>query len=98
MVGLISYTCDKCGGILNIDCDQENLGCPFCGRQIDYAEYHRQDFLSQAELNLKQKEIINQPDAPSVVVFADYVIRSDRLAVKHPFFAVLAVTYNANIA
>ena len=56
MARLTSYTCAECGGILNIDSDQEIFECPFCGRQIDYVKYHRPDIISQAELSLKQKE------------------------------------------
>lgn len=56
MAKLFSYTCAKCGGVLNSDSDQEILFCPFCGEQLDLVEYHRKDILSQAELCLKRME------------------------------------------
>lgn len=33
MANLTSYTCIKCGGVLNVDSDQEVLDCPF--REMD---------------------------------------------------------------
>ena len=56
MANLISYACSHCGGILNIDSDQEILDCPFCGTMVNLVEYHRKDILSQAELCLKRME------------------------------------------
>ena len=56
MTKLYSFTCAKCGGVLNVDSDQEILDCPFCGAQIDRIEFHRRDILSQAELCLKRME------------------------------------------
>lgn len=56
MAKLISYTCTHCGGVLNIDSDQEILDCPFCGTMVNLVEYHRKDILSQAELCLKRME------------------------------------------
>ena len=56
MANLTSYTCIKCGGVLNVDSDQEVLDCPFCGTQIDFVVFHRKDILSQAELCLKRME------------------------------------------
>ena len=56
MAKLTSYTCGKCGGVLNVDSDQDVLDCPFCGTQIDLVVFHRKDVLSQAELCLKRME------------------------------------------
>lgn len=56
MTKLSSYACTTCGGVLNIDSDQELLDCPFCGTRLDLVEYHRRDILSQAELCLKRME------------------------------------------
>lgn len=56
MTKLSGYACTKCGGILNIDSDQELLDCPFCGTRLDLVEYHRRAILSQAELCLKRME------------------------------------------
>lgn len=49
MYTLKSYSCSKCGGILNVDRDQDILDCPFCGAQIDYIDFHRKDLLTQAD-------------------------------------------------
>ncbi|MBO4637045.1 MAG: hypothetical protein J5685_07855 [Clostridiales bacterium] len=56
MAELYSYTCATCGGVLNIDSDQELLDCPFCGTQLDLVAYHRKDILDQAGLCLKRLE------------------------------------------
>ena len=49
MSTLKSYSCSKCGGILNVDRDQDVLDCPFCGAHIDYIDFHSEDLLTQAE-------------------------------------------------
>ena len=49
MSTLKSYSCSKCGGILNVDRDQDVLDCPFCGTRIDYIDFHSEDLLTQAE-------------------------------------------------
>jgi hypothetical protein len=56
MAKLIGYTCEKCGGVLNVDSDQEIFDCPFCGAGFDLIDFHRKDILSQAEMCLKRME------------------------------------------
>lgn len=59
MAKLTSYTCAKCGGVLNIDSDQELFDCPFCGTNFDMVDFHRKDMLSEAELSLKRMEFLS---------------------------------------
>ena len=59
MASLTSYTCAKCGGVLNIDSDQELFDCPFCGTKFDMVDFHRKDMLSEAELSLKRMEFLS---------------------------------------
>lgn len=59
MTKLTSYTCAKCGGVLNIDSDQELFDCPFCGTNFDMVDFHRKDMLSEAELSLKRMEFLS---------------------------------------
>ena len=55
MAILKSYTCSKCGGILNFDSDQEFFDCPFCGNKFDIVDFHVDEIMSQAEESLKQE-------------------------------------------
>ena len=59
MAKLTSYTCAKCGGVLNIDSEQELFDCPFCGTAFDMVDFHRKDILSEAELSLKRMEFLS---------------------------------------
>ncbi|SDY03102.1 hypothetical protein SAMN02910264_01276 [Ruminococcaceae bacterium YAD3003] len=56
MSTLKSYSCSKCGGILNVDRDQDVLDCPFCGAKIDYIDFHSEDLLTQADYCLFRKD------------------------------------------
>ena len=56
MSTLKSYSCSKCGGILNVDRDQDVLDCPFCGARIDYIDFHSEDLLTQADYCLFRKD------------------------------------------
>ena len=49
MAGLRSYSCSKCGGILNVDRGQELYDCPFCGTRFDTVDFHRSDLMNQAD-------------------------------------------------
>ena len=59
MANLTSYTCENCGGVLNVDIDQVVFDCPFCGAKFDVIDFHRQEMLSQAETCLKMMEFIS---------------------------------------
>lgn len=54
MALLKSYTCTKCGGVLNFDEDQEIFECPFCGQEFNYTDFHRDELLNQASKCLKE--------------------------------------------
>ena len=49
MKGLRSYSCLKCGGILNVDRGQELYDCPFCGTGFETVDFHRSDLMNQAD-------------------------------------------------
>ena len=49
MAGLRSYSCSKCGGILNVDRGQELYECPFCGTAFETLDFHRNDFMNKAD-------------------------------------------------
>ena len=49
MANLSSYSCPKCGGVLNVDADHDIYDCPFCGGHFDYVQFHKLDLLNQAE-------------------------------------------------
>lgn len=56
MATLKSYTCSKCGGILNYDMDQELFGCPFCGEDFAVGNIHRNELLADAEARMRNLE------------------------------------------
>ena len=56
MANLKSYSCPKCGGILNVDTDKDTFDCPFCGNRFSYVEFHRKDLQDLAEDLLKRGE------------------------------------------
>ena len=56
MTKLTSYTCAKCGGVLNVDIGQAVFDCPFCGNGFDLSDFHRSEVLNEAALNLKNRE------------------------------------------
>ena len=49
MAGLRSYSCIKCGGVLNVDRGQELYECPFCGTAFDTVDFHKNDLVNQAD-------------------------------------------------
>lgn len=53
---LVRYVCSSCGGALIVDRNQGVYDCPFCGNAFDGAVIHRDEVLSDAENNLKQRE------------------------------------------
>ena len=54
MAVLKSYTCSKCGGVLNFDEGQEIFSCPFCGNEFAATDFHREELLAQAADSLKR--------------------------------------------
>lgn len=56
MAALKSYTCAKCGGILNYDKDQEVFGCPFCGADFAVGNFHRNELLKEVDVCLQDME------------------------------------------
>ena len=54
MALLKSYSCIKCGGVLNFDEGQEVFGCPFCGGEFAFTDFHRGDLLEQAGRSLEK--------------------------------------------
>lgn len=55
MALLKSYSCVKCGGVLNFDENQEVFACPFCGGEFVFTDFHREDLLNQASRCLKKE-------------------------------------------
>ena len=68
MAVLKSYTCSKCGGVLNFDSDQEFFDCPFCGERFDVADFHADELFSQAEESLKQRAFSSAKEKYSVIL------------------------------
>ncbi len=50
-----SYTCSKCGAVLNFDSDREFFDCPFCGSKFNSGAFHSDELFSQAKAGLEQK-------------------------------------------
>ena len=71
MAVLKSYTCSKCGGILNFDSDQEFFDCPFCGNKFDIVDFHEDEIMAQAEESLKQKAFSSAREKFSSVLDKD---------------------------
>ena len=53
---LKSYTCSKCGSVLNVETSQRILDCPFCGNTFRTVSFHRKEVLQQAANNLRRSE------------------------------------------
>ncbi len=51
---LKSYTCSSCAGVLMFDYDQEFFDCPFCGTTFNAVDFHEEEFVAQAEENLRK--------------------------------------------
>ena len=54
MALLKSYSCVKCGGVLNFDENQEVFGCPFCGGEFAFTDFHRGDLIRQGNISLNR--------------------------------------------
>jgi len=53
---LNSYSCSKCGGILNFDEGMELFACPFCGNEFGVVDIHRGEIIAQAEAALRRRK------------------------------------------
>ncbi|MBO4928433.1 MAG: hypothetical protein J5379_09335 [Clostridiales bacterium] len=62
MSQLVSYTCPKCGGVLNVDKSQEIYDCPFCGNSFDFIFFHRKELFGEAELCMHRMEFTAATD------------------------------------
>ena len=56
MAKLNSYSCSKCGGILNFDEGMELFACPFCGNEFGVVDLHRGEIIGQAEAALRRRK------------------------------------------
>ena len=56
MAKLNSYSCSKCGGILNFDEGMELFACPFCGNEFGVVDLHRGEIIAQAEAALRRRK------------------------------------------
>lgn len=68
MALLKSYTCTKCGGVLNFDEDQEIFECPFCGQEFNFTDFHRDELLSQAAKCLKELRYVTAKEKYDVLL------------------------------
>ena len=50
------YSCPKCGSFLEVDREQDNFDCPFCGSRFDAVSFHGKDLLEQAAECIHSKE------------------------------------------
>ena len=57
MAKLNSYSCSKCGGILNFDEGMELFACPFCGNEFGVVDLHRGEIIAQALLGQRKIQI-----------------------------------------
>lgn len=62
MALLKSYSCVKCGGVLNFDEDQEVFGCPFCGGEFAFTDFHRGDLIKQGKMALNRENYFTAKD------------------------------------
>ena len=53
---LKSYSCSNCGGVLNVDRDEDIFDCPFCGAHFDVMDFHKKDILDEVKELWKRKE------------------------------------------
>lgn len=68
MALLKSYSCVKCGGVLNFDEGQEVFGCPFCGGEFAFTDFHRGDLLKQASSSLASGKYRTAADKYSTIL------------------------------
>ena len=62
MALLKSYSCVKCGGVLNFDEGQEVFGCPFCGGEFAFTDFHRGDLIKQGKMALNRGNYLTAKD------------------------------------
>ncbi|MBQ6018203.1 MAG: hypothetical protein IJL19_10005 [Clostridiales bacterium] len=53
---LKSYSCSNCGGVLNVDRDEDVFDCPFCGARFDVMAFHKKDILDEVHELWKRKD------------------------------------------
>ena len=53
---LKSYSCSNCGGVLNVDRDEDVFDCPFCGAHFDVMDFHKKDILDEVKELWKRNE------------------------------------------
>ena len=53
---LKSYSCSNCGGVLNVDRDEDIFDCPFCGARFDVMDFHKRDILDEVKELWKRNE------------------------------------------
>ena len=53
---LKSYSCSNCGGVLNVDRDEDVFDCPFCGAHFDVLAFHKKDILDEVKELWKRNE------------------------------------------
>jgi len=53
---LKSYSCSSCGGVLNVDRDEDVFDCPFCGTRFDVMAFHKKDILDEVKELWKRNE------------------------------------------
>ena len=53
---LKSYSCSNCGGVLNVDRDEDVFDCPFCGAHFDVMAFHKKDILDEVKELWKRNE------------------------------------------
>jgi tetratricopeptide (TPR) repeat protein len=56
MARIKSYSCSKCGGILNVDIMEEYFDCPFCGSKFDVFDFHSNEIRDEAQALLRKDE------------------------------------------
>ena len=53
---LKSYSCSNCGGVLNVDRDEDIFDCPFCGARFDVMDFHKRDILDEVHELWERKD------------------------------------------
>ena len=54
MARIKSYSCSKCGGILNVDISEEYFDCPFCGSNFGILDFHSNEIRDEAQALLRK--------------------------------------------
>ena len=53
---LKSYSCSNCGGVLNVDRDEDVFDCPFCGARFDVMDFHKKEILDEVDELWRRKD------------------------------------------